>query len=117
MSDQTRINLAKKDLHNAISLFLKGHFDSAWRLAAAADEILRKALFDSGKNSFEWEYQPSIITEAEDVALWMIVRACHNYDLLGLPRTAKMREFDNWFYENVIGLDSENGFYDGAVGM
>jgi hypothetical protein len=34
----------------------------------------------------------------------MIVRACHNHDLLGLPRTAKMREFQDWFYEHVVGL-------------
>ena len=33
----------------------------------------------------------------------MIVRACRNYDLLGLPRTTKMREFENWFYEHVVG--------------
>lgn len=53
--------------------------------------------------SFEWEYQPSVIAEAEDVALWMVVRGCRNYDLLGLPRTAKMREFQDWFDEHVVG--------------
>ena len=93
MTDQpyNRFAQATEQLDEAISLFLKGHFDSALTLAAAADEILRKALSDSGNNSFEWEYHPSIVTEAEDVAQWMIVRACRNYDLLGLPRTAKMR--------------------------
>ena len=64
------------------------------------------------ENSFQWEYKPSIITEAEDLAQWMIVRACRNYHLLGLPRTAKMREFDNWFDEHVIGWESETAFYE-----
>jgi len=61
--------------------------------------------------------EPSVTLDLEEAASSMIVRACYNYDLLGLPRTAKMREFDSWFYENVIGLESENGFYEGAVGM
>jgi hypothetical protein len=109
-----RVDHAAKQLDDATSLFLQGHFDSAWRFAATADEILRKALSDSGENSFEREYQPSIITEAEDVALWMIVRACRNYDLLGLPRTAKGREFQDWFDEHVVG---QGQFYDDVVGV
>ena len=98
-----RVNHAARQLDDAISLFLKGDFDSAWR-SAAADELLRKALSDSGKDSFQWEYQPSIITEAEDIPLWIIVRACDNSDLLGLPRTATIRKFEDWFDEHVIGL-------------
>ena len=35
----------------------------------------------------------------------MIVRACDNSDRLGLPRTARMREFENWFYEHVVGVE------------
>jgi hypothetical protein len=101
-----RVDHAAKQLDDAVSLFLQGHFDSAWRFAVAADEILRKALFDSGKDAFQWEYQPSIITEAEDIVLWMIVRACRNYVLLGLPPTAEMRKFQNWFDEHVVGLES-----------
>jgi len=115
MSDQTYnlIDLATQQRDDAISFFLKGGFDSALRLAAAADEILRKALSDNGKNSFQWEYLPSIVTEAEDVAQWMIVRACRNCDLLGLPRTAEMREFDNWFYKHVVGpADSPEVSYE-----
>lgn len=47
---------------------------------------------------------PSVTLDLEDAAHSMIVRACHNYDLLGLSRTAKMHKFDNWFSEHVIGL-------------
>jgi hypothetical protein len=105
MSDQTynRIDFATQQIDDAISLFFKRHYDCAWSFAAPADEIVRKALSDSGKESFQWEYQPCGFTEAEDIALWIIVRACRNYDLLGLPRTEKMREFENWFYEQVVG--------------
>ena len=31
-------------------------------------------------------------------------RARENYDHLDLPRTAKMRKFDKWFYEHMVGL-------------
>jgi hypothetical protein len=46
----------------------------------------------------------SVTLDLEEAAYSMIVRACHNYDLLGLPRTGKMHKFDNWFSEHVIGL-------------
>jgi hypothetical protein len=45
-----------------------------------------------------------VIFDAEDTAYAMIVRACDNYDRLDLPRTARMLEFENYFYENVVGL-------------
>jgi hypothetical protein len=41
----------------------------------------------------------------------MIVRALYNYDQLGLPRTARMLEF-----ENRLMLELENQFYDDWVG-
>ena len=46
----------------------------------------------------------------------MIVRACYNSDHLGLPHTAKMREFGDRFDENVVGED-QNRFYDDVVGV
>jgi hypothetical protein len=46
----------------------------------------------------------SIILDLEEAAISMIVRACHNHDLLGLPPTAKIRKFQDWFDEHVIGL-------------
>src|SRR5262249_36349090 len=47
---------------------------------------------------------PSVTLDLEEAALSMIVRACPNSDLLGLPRTAKIREFENWFDEHVVGI-------------
>ena len=47
---------------------------------------------------------PFVIFDAEDAAYPIIVRACFNSDRLGLPRTAKMLEFENYFYENVVGM-------------
>jgi hypothetical protein len=47
---------------------------------------------------------PSVTLDLEEAAYSMIVRACHNHDLLDLPRTAKMHKFDHWFSEHVIGL-------------
>ena len=48
--------------------------------------------------------EPSVTLDLEEAAYSMIVRACENSDLLGLPRTARMLEFENWFYEHVIGV-------------
>ena len=47
--------------------------------------------------------EPSVTLDLEEAAYSMIVRACHNSDLLRLPRTAKMLEFENWFYEHMVG--------------
>ena len=145
MADQTYnlIDLATEQLDDAISLFLKRKsFASALTLAAAADEILAKALSHSGKQNFlDWKYEEveplyttlhrtplsredfiededralnaikhiesasdtSVTLDLEEAAYSMIVRACHNSDLLGLPRTAKMRKFEDYFYEHVVG--------------
>ena len=46
-----------------------------------------------------------IIRDVEDAAIWMLVRALYNHDKLGLERTVRMREFETWFYENIIGID------------
>ena len=37
-------------------------------------------------------------------AIWMIARACANYEHLGHERTDRMRDFDNWFYEHEVGM-------------
>lgn len=37
-------------------------------------------------------------------AMWMIVRACANYARLDLDQTDRMRDFDNWFYEQELGV-------------
>jgi hypothetical protein len=45
----------------------------------------------------------SVTLDLEDAAHSMIVRALYNYDHLGLPRTAKMLEFETPFYEYMVG--------------
>jgi hypothetical protein len=64
---------------------------------------------------------PCVTLDLEEAAYSMIVRACHNSDLLGLPRTSNMRKFENWYYEHVIGVESdygsENAFYEDLVGF
>lgn len=50
----------------------------------------------------------SIVTaDLADEALWMIVRACDNHARLGLQETPLMKEFEDWFYEHVVGLEYE----------
>lgn len=46
----------------------------------------------------------TVTVDLEQAAVWMIVRACENYDRLGLPRIAKMAEFNEWFYEHMVGV-------------
>lgn len=50
------------------------------------------------------ESETQVIANLEDEALWMLVRACDNHNRLGLQGTQRMQEFDNWFYENVVGI-------------
>jgi hypothetical protein len=47
------------------------------------------------------------LDDLEYAAIWAIVRACNNSNRLGLARTARMLEFDNWFYENVARCNNE----------
>ncbi|MBK6854406.1 MAG: hypothetical protein IPG93_23210 [Burkholderiales bacterium] len=37
-------------------------------------------------------------------AMWMVVRACANYERLDLVRTDRMRDFDNWFFDHEVGV-------------
>src|SRR5215475_398995 len=60
MTDQPsdRFGHATEQLDEAIGLFMEGQFVSALKLAGAADEILAKALSDSGQqNSLELKYE------------------------------------------------------------
>lgn len=50
--------------------------------------------------------ESTISADIEDEALWLIVRACDNYRRLGFEPTSLMLEFDNWFFENIVGLES-----------
>lgn len=51
------------------------------------------------------ETESFVMADIEDEALWLIVRACDNYRRLGLEPTLVMLEFDNWFFENIVGLE------------
>lgn len=50
------------------------------------------------------ESHATVFANIEDEALWMIVRACDNYNRLGLTPISAMADFDIWFYENVVGV-------------
>jgi hypothetical protein len=45
----------------------------------------------------------NITTDLKDAACWMLVRACENARKLGF-NIARFEEFDNWFYENIVGI-------------
>ena len=123
MADQTynRIKFATKQLDVALWFFLeRQNFSSALRNAGAAEETFSKALssqedFVRDENSAQLAVTRMVsasgpfvtLDDLEYSAIWAIVRACDNSNRLGLPRTARMLEFDNWFYENVVGCSYE----------
>src|SRR5262245_31497543 len=119
MADQTYN--ATKLLDLALWFFLERQkFSSARKLAGAAEEAFGKALSSQERlvrdeNSAQLAVTRMVsasgpfvtLDDLEYAAIWAIVRACDNYNSLGLPRTARMLEFDNWFYENVVGRTEE----------
>src|SRR5262249_1441033 len=118
MADKTnnRIKLATKLLDLALWFFLeRQNFSSALKLAGAAEEAFGKALSSQeglvrDENSARLAVTHMVsasgpfvtLDDIEYAAIWAIVRACDNCNRLVLPRTARMLEFDNWFYENVV---------------
>jgi hypothetical protein len=52
---------------------------------------------------FDRTDEPDITCDLQDVSLWMIVRACENAKRTGLD-IARFDEFNNWFYEYVVGI-------------
>ena len=46
----------------------------------------------------------TLTVDLRRAAQWMIVRACANYDRLDLERTDRMIKFNNWFFENEVGI-------------
>jgi hypothetical protein len=48
--------------------------------------------------------EETVTADIRRAAQWMIVRACANHAQLDLPRTDRMAEFDNWFYEHEVGV-------------
>jgi len=118
MADQpyNRIRFATKQLDLALWFFLeRQNFSSALKHARAAEETFRTAL--SPQQVAQLAETPMMSAsgpfetrdDLEDAATWAIVRACDSSNRLGLPRTARMLEFDDWFYKNVVGY--EEGIY------
>lgn len=73
-------------------------------------EELDKKAFSAGKNRarnalkhLQQDGGDSISIDLEDAACWMLVRALGNAQKVGVhvPRQA---EFDDWFYENIVGI-------------
>jgi hypothetical protein len=115
MADQpyNRIKFATKQLDVALWFFLeRQNFSSALKLAGSAEEAFRKALLSQNA---QLAITPMLSAsgpfvtphDLEYAAIWAIVRACDNSNRLGLPRTARMLEFGNWFYENVAKCNNE----------
>ena len=115
MVDQpyNRIKLATKHLDIALWFFLeRQNFSSTLKLAGAAEEAFRKAL---SSHNAQLALTPMAsasgpfvtVDDLEYAAIWAIVRACGKYKCLGLPPTARMLEFDNWVYENMVGCSNE----------
>jgi hypothetical protein len=48
--------------------------------------------------------EAEVVADLEDEALWMLVRACENHKRLDFQSTPRMREFDDWFHEHVVGI-------------
>jgi hypothetical protein len=46
---------------------------------------------------------PTITIDLAEAACWMLVRAIQNGRKLGFE-FARFRDFDNWFYKNVVGI-------------
>lgn len=46
---------------------------------------------------------PTIEIDLEEAACWMLVRALQNGQLLELT-FERYSDFDNWFYENIVGV-------------
>jgi len=123
MADQpdNRIRFATKQLDVALWFFLEGkNFSFALKLAGAAEDAFGKALlsredFVRDEKRTQLAVTPMMsargpfmtLHDPEYAAIWTIVRACGNSNRLGLPRTARMLEFDDWFYENVAGCSYE----------
>ena len=45
----------------------------------------------------------TITVDMQDEALWMLVRALDHYLRLGFNESDRIKKFNNWFYENIVG--------------
>ena len=70
---------------------------SAWNtFIKEKDRLHLDSLVGSGQS-------PAMLTaDLDDASLWMLVRACDNYQRLALRPTARLREFERWFKESMV---------------
>jgi hypothetical protein len=63
---------------------------------------------DNGVGSLAYNHIRSLVeneyVDLEKVELWMIVRACDNFERLGLTQSERMFQFDEWFHANFVGI-------------
>ncbi|MFM9882749.1 MAG: hypothetical protein ACKVQT_06945 [Burkholderiales bacterium] len=90
--------------------------DDHCTVATVQDFIVRNGsawhAFISEKNRSQLESDiasgPSaamLTADLDDASLWMLVRACDNYQRLALRPTARLREFERWFKESMVASD------------
>jgi hypothetical protein len=121
MVDQTYlIKLATKHLDIALWSFLeRRNLSSALKLAGGAEQIFDKVL--STKEDCVRDITTEVLAvtnmmasacrrivnvdDLEYAAILAIICACGKYKCLGLPPTARMLEFDNGVYENMVGCN------------
>jgi len=64
----------------------------------AEENRIRNALKHLGGND-----TATLDANLEEAACWMLVRACENSKRLDIE-IARFSDFDNWFYEHVVGI-------------
>ena len=72
-----------------------------WKVFAKEKNRVRNAAKHMGEKT-----ELDLVADLEDEALWMVVRACDNYQRLDLPSTDRMNEFNEWFLKTVVGVDT-----------
>jgi len=68
------------------------------KVFVADENRIRNALKHFGEND-----TPTFSANLEDAACWMLVRACENSKRLEIE-IARFSDFDNWFFEHVVGI-------------
>lgn len=46
--------------------------------------------------------ESTVASDLQESAMWMLYRACANFEWLGFPATKRMRSFDRWFMKFVV---------------
>ena len=90
---------------------LERFYESAAEVHRALySEDLDKKIFIDGENlarnalkHLRKDGDDTIVIDLEDAACWMLVRALDNSRTIGVE-VARESEFNDWFYENVVGI-------------